>query len=204
MRPLATHFLSLIVLIQLTGCASVTRGTTDVLEVHTDPGNAEVLVYRTDQEFTKYELKKNFTRTEVDEIEDDNKLKSDQDKFAGPIRRTTPAIFSLARKGKFKVVVTKSGYEMQEIIIDHEVAGTGAAGMAGNVLLGGVLGAAIDAGSGAMFNLIPNPVEVSLVPEVQEDAAAAATVEEVQSEEFVPVSALSGEDDRDNSKLDTE
>ena len=36
--------------------------------------------------------------------------------------------------------------------------------MAGNVLLGGLIGAAVDPSSGAMNDLLPNPVEVRLVP----------------------------------------
>ncbi len=34
--------------------------------------------------------------------------------------------------------------------------------MAGNVLLGGVIGAAVDAGTGSMYDLKPNPVHVVL------------------------------------------
>ena len=36
--------------------------------------------------------------------------------------------------------------------------------MAGNILFGGLIGAAVDAGSGAMYDLKPNPVEVTLMP----------------------------------------
>jgi len=36
--------------------------------------------------------------------------------------------------------------------------------MAGNVLFGGLIGAAVDAGSGAMHDLVPNPVDVRMVP----------------------------------------
>ena len=36
--------------------------------------------------------------------------------------------------------------------------------MAGNVLLGGVIGAGIDVASGAMLNLVPNPLVVTLEP----------------------------------------
>ncbi|MFK7731666.1 MAG: hypothetical protein AB8B48_08615 [Pseudomonadales bacterium] len=46
--------------------------------------------------------------------------------------------------------------------------------MAGNVILGGLIGAGIDAGTGAMKDLTPNPVQISLTPEEQgeEDVAA--------------------------------
>jgi hypothetical protein len=36
--------------------------------------------------------------------------------------------------------------------------------MAGNIVLGGLIGAAVDAGSGAMKELKPNPIVVKLVP----------------------------------------
>ncbi len=34
--------------------------------------------------------------------------------------------------------------------------------MAGNVLVGGIIGAGVDASSGAVLELVPNPVEVQL------------------------------------------
>ena len=46
-----------------------------------------------------------------------------------------------------------------------EVVGAGAAGVAGNVLLGGVIGIGIDAATGASKDLKPNPVEVELEAE---------------------------------------
>ena len=39
--------------------------------------------------------------------------------------------------------------------------------MAGNVLLGGVIGAGIDASTGAMHSHKPNPLRVTLNPEVE-------------------------------------
>lgn len=37
--------------------------------------------------------------------------------------------------------------------------------MAGNVLVGGIIGAGVDAGTGAMLDLTPNPAHVDLRPE---------------------------------------
>jgi hypothetical protein len=34
--------------------------------------------------------------------------------------------------------------------------------MAGNVLVGGLIGVAVDAGSGATLNLTPNPIDLKL------------------------------------------
>ena len=36
--------------------------------------------------------------------------------------------------------------------------------MAGNLFLGGIIGAGVDASTGAMNDLVPNPIEVVLVP----------------------------------------
>ena len=38
----------------------------------------------------------------------------------------------------------------------------GGAAMAGNVVFGRIIGAAVDSGSGAMLELVPNPVNVTL------------------------------------------
>lgn len=51
-----------------------------------------------------------------------------------------------------------------EVTVSPQVSGGGGAGMAGNVLFGGLIGAAVDAGSGAMHDLVPNPVDVRMVP----------------------------------------
>lgn len=48
---------------------------------------------------------------------------------------------------------------------------SGGAGMAGNVLLGGIVGAGVDAYSGAMDDIVPNPLTVTL--EKQEQTASA-------------------------------
>ena len=44
-----------------------------------------------------------------------------------------------------------------------QVAGAGAAGMAGNVLIGGLIGIGVDAASGATKELKPNPLVLKLV-----------------------------------------
>jgi len=68
--------------------------------------------------------------------------------------------------------------------VESQVAGAGAAGMAGNVILGGLIGAAVDVGTGAMLELKPNPIQVKLVPIRQ------PLVPDTDSEESKPVSLL--------------
>lgn len=83
----------------------------------------------------------------------------------------TPCTFAqISREAEFSVTVSKAGYETTTHAVTHRTAGAGGAGMAGNVILGGLIGAAIDANSGATQDLVPNPLVVHLTP-----AAAAAT-----------------------------
>lgn len=83
----------------------------------------------------------------------------------------TPCTFKMARKAEFTVTIVKPGYKTWSGQVTHHVSGAGGAGMAGNVLLGGIIGAGVDAYSGAMYNLAPNPLVVKLEPEVQVSAA---------------------------------
>jgi len=74
----------------------------------------------------------------------------------------TPCTFRIERKAEFDVTITKPGYKTWSGHVTHKVSGAGGAGMAGNVLVGGLIGVAVDANSGAMFDLVPNPLEVTL------------------------------------------
>lgn len=76
----------------------------------------------------------------------------------------TPCTLKKKRKESFVVHIEKEGYEPVEVQVTNQVAGGGAAGMAGNVIFGGLVGAGVDAASGAMLELVPNPVKVKLVP----------------------------------------
>lgn len=75
----------------------------------------------------------------------------------------TPTSFKLPRKHPLTVTIAKEGYETLTINVNSQVSGAGAAGMAGNVLVGGLVGAVVDPLSGAMKDLRPNPVKATLV-----------------------------------------
>lgn len=77
---------------------------------------------------------------------------------------TTPCSVKVKRKGDFTVLIEKEGFETVTASITSGIDGAGGAGMAGNVLLGGIIGAGIDAGSGAMHSHKPNPLQVTLTP----------------------------------------
>jgi hypothetical protein len=74
----------------------------------------------------------------------------------------TPCTFTMERKAKFEVTVSKEGYKAYKGHIDHEVSGGGGAAMAGNVIAGGLIGVGVDASTGAMDDLKPNPLRVHL------------------------------------------
>jgi hypothetical protein len=81
----------------------------------------------------------------------------------------TPCTFKMEHKAEFDVTVSKPGYKPFHSHVIHQVSTAGGVGMAGNVLVGGVIGAAVDVASGAMMELKPNPLNVTLD---REDTAA--------------------------------
>ncbi len=86
-------------------------------------------------------------------------------------RGVTPATFSKRRRNSFQVTVSKAGYYSQTVAVRSKASATGAAATAGNVAAGGVIGVAVDAGTGAWNSLYPNPVSVQLVPQPGEHPA---------------------------------
>jgi hypothetical protein len=74
----------------------------------------------------------------------------------------TPCTLQASRKDEFSVIITKPGYRTVEVPVRTQVAGAGAAGFAGNIILGGVVGMAADAATGATLEHFPNPVTVTL------------------------------------------
>ncbi len=82
----------------------------------------------------------------------------------GHFCEATPCAIRMKRKSQFVATVTKPGYEPAKITVTHKTAGAGAAGVAGNVLVGGVIGLGVDAFSGASQDLVPNPAFVKLEP----------------------------------------
>jgi type IV pilus biogenesis protein CpaD/CtpE len=111
----------------LAGCATVTRGTTNQIQIYSEPSGANV-------------------RTSLSQV------------------CTTPCTLQVNRKDEFTVVVDKPGYVTQEVQVKTQLAGAGAAGFAGNVLVGGVVGMGVDAATGSTLEHTPNPVRVTLTP----------------------------------------
>jgi len=89
----------------------------------------------------------------------------------------TPCTFRMPRKDEFRATVSMDGYVTQEHQVASGISGGGAAGMAGNVIFGGVIGAVVDGTSGAMNDLTPNPLVVILRTPAEERVWQAAEAE---------------------------
>lgn len=137
MRVQSFPFLALAIAVTFTfsGCATITRGTTQSLVVESDPPGADV-------------------------------------ELSNGLRGRTPASFTVKRKDNLVVKIKKDGYEPVEANVTSQVGDGGGTAMAGNILLGGLIGAAIDGGNGANKTLTPNPVSIKLNPVPQENFAS--------------------------------
>jgi hypothetical protein len=81
-----------------------------------------------------------------------------------PTTCTTPCAIVAKRNADISITFQKEGYEPQVVQLTREVPGTGAAGFAGNLLAGGVVGMGVDAVTGAATDHKPNPVIVTMQP----------------------------------------
>ena len=81
----------------------------------------------------------------------------------GATKIQTPGQVKLKRGKDHVVVVEKEGYEPQQALIDHDMSGW----IFGNILLGGLIGLAVDFGTGGAFNLEPDTVSLELKEKAQ-------------------------------------
>jgi membrane-associated protease RseP (regulator of RpoE activity) len=113
--------------LMLAGCATITRGGSEVLVIESEPSYANATL------------------------------------SSGNVC-TTPCVITMKRTHDYHVKIEKVGYQTVDTDVLREVAGAGAAGMAGNVLLGGLIGVGVDLATGATMKLTPNPLHVQLEP----------------------------------------
>ena len=81
-----------------------------------------------------------------------------------PMTCVTPCAVVAKRNADISVTVQKSGYEPEVVQLTKDIPAAGAAGFAGNILLGGLVGMGVDAVTGAATDHKPNPVVVTLHP----------------------------------------
>ncbi|MFS2326420.1 translation initiation factor 2 [Brucella sp. H1_1004] len=115
-------------LVTLTGCGSISRGTTEKVTITSTPADAEISTSN------------------------------------GHSCRRSPCTISVKRKEEFTAYAEKPGYQKGALEIKTKVSGGGAAGFAGNVLVGGVIGMGVDAATGAALDHYPNPAHIDLKP----------------------------------------
>lgn len=150
--------IALLASLALAGCASVTRGVHEQMQFDSEPSGAEV-------------------RTEIISPCGDkpcqtgnNALPGSENYSSEPLPPqmgpacVTPCTAQVRRNERLRATFSKPGYKSQTIDIETRVAGAGAVGFAGNVLIGGGVGMAVDAVSGATLEHFPNPAKVILEP----------------------------------------
>ena len=91
-----------------------------------------------------------------------------------PTTCTTPCSVVAKRNADISITFEKPGYESQVVQLQRDIPGTGAAGFAGNLLLGGIVGMGVDAATGAATDHKPNPVIVTMQPSAPRRAPATA------------------------------
>ncbi len=77
----------------------------------------------------------------------------------------TPCTVKVSRKQEFAITASKPGYQSQTVQVNTKFSKGGATGVAGNILLGGVIGVGVDAATGATLDHYPNPVVIRLLRE---------------------------------------
>ena len=75
---------------------------------------------------------------------------------------STPCAIEVARKQSLSITVSKGGCRTKIVNVISTMSVAGGAGLAGNVIAGGVIGLGVDAVTGAAKHLQPNPVKVKL------------------------------------------
>jgi hypothetical protein len=81
-----------------------------------------------------------------------------------PTACVTPCAIVAKRSADISISFAKPGFETEMVTLTKEVPATGAAGFAGNVIAGGLIGMGVDAATGAALDHKPNPVMVTLRP----------------------------------------
>lgn len=88
---------------------------------------------------------------------------------------TTPCTLRLKRKRTFSVVATMDGYQDGHANVRSRMHEGGGAALAGNAIFGGLIGVGVDASSGALRDLRPNPL---IIPMARIGEAPIATITE--------------------------
>ena len=130
------------------GCSTVIRGTKETARFESTPPGATV------------------TATRITD-NDDN-----------PVACIAPCKLQLSRKRDFYVTFELDGYKPVTAKLSSLVTPGGGVGFLGNAVAGGVVGGVVDAGTGALHDLRPNPMRATLAPADQFGASLVAKVDD--------------------------
>jgi hypothetical protein len=104
----------------------------------------------------------------------------------------TPCTFRMPRKEGFTVRLEREGYLAAEATVTSDMSSGGATGLAGNILVGGLIGVGVDATSGALNDLTPNPLQVTLQAIPAESAPPEAAATSAPAETVDPAASVAG------------
>jgi len=150
-------------LISLIGCATITRGVEEVFVVESNPVGANVTIVYDEPVVLSVQDNKAVAQGGDMGVDAADKKTITLTKLEG----VTPATFKIPRRGSFTVRIEKEGYNPVVTHVETQMATAGGAALAGNVCIGGGIGAVVDAGSGATLEHVPSKVSVTLEKEAQ-------------------------------------
>jgi hypothetical protein len=103
---------------------------------------------------------------------------------------SSPCTVEVSRKSELTAHAEKAGYKPGSLYVGTKMSGEGAAGLAGNILIGVVSGVGVDAATGATLDHYPNPAHIVLAPEGsrQESSKAIKTEPAKKKQDGKPVS----------------
>lgn len=145
--------------ILLAGCASVTRGTSEQVVFDSEPSGAEMRSVIDYPCGGPCPVRDNKIGSEAAYVEENVRTEP----IPGPTC-VTPCTLAVPRNQDLVVTFTKPGYHPKTVKLGRELAPGGAAGVAGNVLVGGAVGLVTDGVTGAAMDHKPNPLKVVLEP----------------------------------------
>lgn len=100
----------------------------------------------------------------------------------------SPCTVKVPRKEEFSVTASKLGYQSQTVQVRTKFSKGGAAGVAGNIVAGGLIGVGVDAATGATLDHYPNPVNIKLLPNGASEPAVITAPPAGSAKRSVPTS----------------
>lgn len=94
----------------------------------------------------------------------------------------TPCHLNLKRNQGFGGTISKKDFKPVEFSVQSKMKGQGGAALAGNLIIGGIIGVGVDAASGATLDLVPNNLHGTLVPTKSKRNSTINAVQPTQAE----------------------